>query len=51
MRAGAQDQLNEGGGVVADRGGLALNPLMRPVAIAPVRARHMLRYRARSVSS
>ena len=47
MRPRAQDDVDQGGGVVADRGGLAADPLMRPVAIAPVRARHVLRHRGR----
>ena len=47
MRARAQDDLDQRRGVVADRGGLALDPLMRPVAVAPVRARHVIGDRGR----
>src|SRR5690242_5115428 len=49
MRPRAQNDLHQGGRVVADRGGLALDPLMRPVAVTPVRARHVLRNRARTM--
>ena len=42
MRPRAQDHIGQDGGVVADRGGLAADALMRPVAIAPVRTRHVL---------
>src|ERR1700680_1295107 len=42
MRPRAQDHIGQDGGVVADRGGFAANALMRPVAITPVRTRHVL---------
>src|SRR5208337_5355803 len=49
MRARTQDDLDQRRGVIADRGGFALDPLMRPIAIALVRARHMLDHRTRSI--
>ena len=36
MRARPQHDLHQGCGVTADRGGFALDPLVRPVAVAPV---------------
>jgi hypothetical protein len=42
VRPRTQHDLDQRRGIVADGGGLALDPLMRPVAIAPVRTRHML---------
>src|SRR3954454_2525143 len=42
MRPRAQDHIGQDDGVVADRGGLSADALMRAVAIAPVRARHVL---------
>src|SRR5215204_7224126 len=38
----AQDHIGQDGGIVADRGGLAADAFMRPVAIAPVRTRHVV---------
>jgi hypothetical protein len=46
MRPGAQDHIDEHGGVGADRFSLAADPLVRPVAIAAVRTRHVLGHRA-----
>ena len=42
MRPRAQDHVDQHGGVGADRGGLAADALVGPVAIAPVRTRHVL---------
>src|SRR5271165_6744121 len=42
MRARAQDDVDQSVGVGADLGGITTNALMRPVAIAPMGARHML---------
>jgi hypothetical protein len=42
VRPRAQDDIDKRGGVGADRGGLAADALMRPVAIAPMRTRHVL---------
>ena len=42
MRTRAQDDLDQRGGVVADRGGFPQDPFVRPVAIAPVRTRHVV---------
>jgi len=49
MRARAQDDLDQRRGVVADGGGLAQNPFMRPVAIAPMRTGHVLGQRGRPI--
>ena len=42
MRPRAQDDVDQGGGVGADLAGLAADALMRPVAVAPMRTRHVL---------
>src|SRR5271166_399066 len=42
MRARAEDDLDRCRGVVADRCGLALDPLVGPVAVAPMRTRHVI---------
>ena len=42
MRPRAQDHIGQDGGVVADRGGLAADAFMCPVAIAPMRTGHVL---------
>ena len=49
MRARPQHDLHQGCGVAADRGGFALDPLVRPVAVAPVRTRHVSGHRAGSI--
>ena len=49
MRARAQDDLDQRRGVVADRCGLAQDPLVRPVAVAPVRTRHVVGERGRPI--
>jgi len=41
VRPRAQDHIGQDGGVVADRSSLAADAFMRPVAIAPVRTRHV----------
>ncbi len=47
--ARTQDDLDRRGGVIADCCGVALDPLMRPVAIAPVRTRHVFSQCRRSM--
>lgn len=42
MRARAQDQIDQGGGIIADRRGFALDAFMGPIAVAPMRTRHVL---------
>jgi hypothetical protein len=49
MRARAQDDLDQCRSVVADHGGLSQDPLVRPVAVAPVRARHVVGERGRPI--
>src|SRR4051794_17414105 len=44
MRPRTQDQIDEPGSVGADLGRLAPHALMRPVAVAPMRAGHVLRH-------
>src|SRR3954447_10638031 len=47
MRARAQDHLEQRGCIVADGGGLAQDPLVCPIAVAPVRTRHVFGQRRR----
>src|ERR1700719_1186275 len=49
MRARAQNDVDQRVGVGADLGGVTANALMCPVAVAPVRTRHMLRDRCRAM--
>jgi hypothetical protein len=49
MRARAQNDLDQRRGVIADRGGLSEDPLVRPVAVASVRARHVIGERGRPI--
>ena len=47
MRARVQDDLDQRRSVVTDRCGLAEDSLVRPVAVAPVRTRHVVGERSR----
>src|SRR5882672_726325 len=42
VRAAAQDDVDQGGGVWPDGGGFALDALVRPAGVAAMRARHVL---------
>jgi hypothetical protein len=49
VRPRAQNDIGQSDGIGADRSGLAANAVMGPVAIAPMRTRHMLSHGGRPV--